>query len=111
MRGVSSQEKKWKTQKELWDILKARIATSSASSGPLYIRQQFNTEKYESGPLITYISKLLHYQDQLAFTLQKLEDQQVINQLLQSLSPTFDTIIEVLNTQTTLTLDHIIASL
>jgi len=101
------------TARDMWATLRDRMDSSTTAKGRSALRKQFRDLRPVSGrPLIEYISHLNSVRYQLAGTDQRIDEETFLEQLLSSLPPSYDNLVEILNEQESkLSIDDVIRKL
>lgn len=78
------------TPSEMWQTLVEKVDRMSDPEGPAILRQEFNAMKFDGETSVqAYITKLIDYVDQLADTEMAVRGEEVINQIVTNLPPTW----------------------
>jgi hypothetical protein len=95
----------------MWETLSKQADESKQRGGPINLRRQLQSEKYDGVGLISeYVSRILSYRDRLAHTSQKLSKDEVIACIIIGLPEIWSTISTITENQPleTQTLDDVV---
>lgn len=97
---------------EIWNALRSAFSPLVSASDARALRNQFTTETFDNYESIaSYAGKLQPYQTQSLATRYAVTDNNFIHQLTYSLPPSFDTTIEMLESQVHSSFAHTINTL